>query len=144
MKDTFDGLLRELRLKVTSRRRAVLEVMTAESTFLSPEEIWQKVRRLVRNVGLPTVYRILDELASAGVITKVLHDNRQLYYYLCTNTGHHHHFVCLACRKVEDVNLCGVEALEQEVAERIKGALFSHTLQLQGLCRECFERSGKK
>ncbi len=143
MEANFDGLLRGLGLKVTPRRRAVLAVMTEAPTFLSPEEIWRKVRTRAGNVGLPTVYRILEELAAGGVVTRVFHDNRQLYYYLCTNTHHHHHFVCLSCRKVEDVDFCAAEALEREVAQRIKGALFSHILQLQGLCRECCERRGK-
>ena len=140
----FEGLLRGLKLKATPRRRAVLEVMAAEPTFLSPEEIWKKVGERGRNVGLPTVYRILDELACGGVVTRVLHDNRQLYYYLCPNKGHHHHFVCLSCHKVEDIGLCLGEALEQEVKLRIKGALLSHILQLQGLCRECREKEGKE
>jgi Fe2+ or Zn2+ uptake regulation protein len=133
----FERLLRGLKLKATPRRRAVLEVMAAESTFLSPEEIWRKAAGRVRNIGLPTVYRILDELAARGVATRILHEDRQLYYYLCANKSHHHHFVCLSCRKVEDVGLCLGEVLEQEVAQRIKGALVSHILQLQGFCREC-------
>ncbi len=139
----FEGLLRRLKLKVTSGRRAVLEVMAAESTFLSPEEIWKRVGERGRSVGLPTVYRILEELANGGVVTRVLHDNRQLYYYLCANKSHHHHFVCLSCRKVEDIDLCLGEALEQEVEMRIRGALFSHILQLQGLCHECRGKGGK-
>jgi Fur family zinc uptake transcriptional regulator/Fur family ferric uptake transcriptional regulator len=139
----FEGLLRGLKLKVTPGRRAILEVMAAESTFLSPEEIWKRVGEAGRNVGLPTVYRILDELAGGGVVSRVLHDNRQLYYYLCANKNHHHHFVCLSCHKVEDIGLCLGEALEQEVALRIKGALFSHILQLQGLCCECREEGRK-
>jgi Fe2+ or Zn2+ uptake regulation protein len=139
----FEGLLRGLKLKVTPRRRAILEIMAAESTFLSPEEIWRRVSGRVRNVGLPTVYRILDELAGFGVVTRVLHDDRQLYYYLCANKSHHHHFVCLSCHRVEDIGLCLGEALEQEVTQRIKGALFSHILQLQGLCCECCEKGRK-
>ena len=140
----FEGLLRGLKLKVTPGRRVILEVMAAESTFLSPEELQRKVSERGRNVGLPTVYRILDELANGGVVTRVLHDNRQLYYYLCANKSHHHHFVCLSCHKVEDIDLCLGEALEQEVAQRIKGALFSHILQLQGLCHTCREKGRRE
>jgi len=140
----FEELLRGLKLKVTPRRRAILEVMAAESTFLSPEEIWRKVSGRVGNVGLPTVYRILDELAAGGVATRILNEDRQLYYYFCANRSHHHHFVCLSCRKVEDIGLCLKEALEAEVAQRINGALISHTLQLQGLCCECREKGRKE
>ena len=139
----FEGVLRGLKLKATPGRRAVLEVMSAEPTFLSPEEIRKRVGGLGRNIGLPTVYRILEELEGFGVVTRVLHDNRQLYYYLCANKSHHHHFVCQSCRRVEDIDLCLGEALEREVAKRIRGVLFSHILQLQGLCRECSEKEEK-
>ncbi|MGD0231640.1 MAG: Fur family transcriptional regulator [Syntrophorhabdales bacterium] len=144
MQDRIDGVLRRLKLKVTPRRRAVLEVLAAEPTFLSPEEIWKKVRDRVAKVGLPTVYRILDELACGGAVARVIHQNRQLYYYFCGNTRHHHHFICLACHRVEDVDLCLADALEREVSERIRGTLFSHILQLQGLCHECRHKGEEK
>jgi Fe2+ or Zn2+ uptake regulation protein len=137
MEGRFDEALKGLKLKVTPRRRAVLEVLGEEPTYLSPEEVWKKVKERVGKVGLPTVYRILDELASGGLVTRVLHENRQLYYYFCGNMDHHHHFVCLSCRKVEDVHLCLSDVLEREVAERIRGVLFSHIIELQGLCHEC-------
>ena len=140
MEGRFDAELKKLRLKVTPRRRAVLEVLRSESTFLSPEEVWNKVKDRVSRIGLPTVYRILDELACGGVVTRVLHQNRQLYYYFCGNTDHHHHFICVSCRKVEDVHLCLSDALEREVRERIRGVLFSHIIELQGLCHECRQK----
>jgi Fe2+ or Zn2+ uptake regulation protein len=133
----FDGLLRRLRLKVTLRRLAVLEVMAGEATFLSAEEIWGKARGRISTIGLPTVYRILEELATSGMVARVIHNGRQLYYYFCPNEKHHHHFVCVSCRKVEDIDFCVADDFEQEVAERIKGTLFSHIIQLQGLCRQC-------
>jgi Fe2+ or Zn2+ uptake regulation protein len=133
----FDALLRRLRLKVTPRRLAVLEVMSCEVAFLSAEQIWGKVRGRISGIGLPTVYRILEELASSGTVTRVIHGNRQLYYYFCPNEKHHHHFVCISCRKVEDIDLCLEDALKREVDERIKGTLLSHIIQLQGLCRQC-------
>ena len=65
--EDFEGLLKGVQPKVTPKRRAVLEVMAAESTFLSPEELQRKMGASGRNVGLPTVYRILDELANGSV-----------------------------------------------------------------------------
>ncbi len=142
--ETFDTTLRKLKLKVTPRRLAVLAALAHESTFLSPEEVWERVKGNLKSIGLPTVYRILEELADGGVVTRVMHDSRQLYYHFCANKKHHHHFVCVACRRVEDVNLCMVDALEEEVSERIKGKLFSHILQLQGLCARCSAKENRQ
>ena len=143
MEQKFSELLRGLRLKATPQRLGVLRAMSREATFLSAEQIWDKVKVGLASIGLPTVYRILEELACAGVVTRVIHGNRQLYYYYCANQKHHHHFVCISCRKVEDVDLCMADELEQEVNERIKGRLISHIIQLQGLCSIC-SRGGSR
>ena len=138
MDEGFKGVLKRLKLKVTSRRLAVLEVMASEGVFLSAEQIWTKARGRVKNTGLPTVYRILEELVEGGVVARI-HGNRQRYYY-CSNERHHHHFVCASCGKVEDVDLCLADLLEREVSERIKGTLLSHVIELGGLCQACTEQ----
>lgn len=128
-------LLRELKLKVTPKRLALLEVMLREQIFLSPEELREKLQRNGGKVGLPTVYRNLEELASGGVLIKILHPNRQLYYYFCPNRSHHHHFVCLDCRTVADIDYCGCS----ELAGQVDGEVFSHFVQALGRCRSCAE-----
>jgi Fe2+ or Zn2+ uptake regulation protein len=143
MDDGFDGLLKRLSLKVTPRRLAVLEVMAGEGAFLSAEQVWTKVQARIKSVGLPTVYRILEELAEGGMLARVIQDNRRLYYYYCRNEHHHHHFVCVSCRKVEDIELCVMDGLEREISERIKCTVLSHIVQIEGLCRTCTERSAR-
>jgi Fe2+ or Zn2+ uptake regulation protein len=139
----FDELLKGLRLKATPQRLAVLKVLADEPTFLSAEQVWGKVRGCVGRIGLPTVYRILEELASFGAVNRVMHGNRRRLYYFCSNQGHHHHFVCISCRRVEDIDLCMAGELEREVNERIKGRLLSHIIQLQGLCENCAHEEPK-
>lgn len=133
MSQQFDAILRGLKLKITPKRRAILEILAGEGGYASPEEVWHKLKHRFDRVGLPTVYRNLEELASGGAISKIIHPNRQLYYYYCGNREHHHHFVCLSCRRVEDVAFCALAELEKAVAGRI----VSHVFQANGYCREC-------
>ncbi|ACM18419.1 transcriptional regulator, Fur family [Geotalea daltonii FRC-32] len=138
MSDKFNQDLKELKLKVTPKRLAILSLLAEELSYASPEEVWRKLQKNFDSIGLPTVYRNLEELANGGLITKVIHPNRQLYYYFCPNGHHHHHFVCLSCRKVEDINFCGMEEIEKKVS----GTVLSHIVQVNGLCRECSESQG--
>ncbi|HMK60348.1 MAG TPA: transcriptional repressor [Dissulfurispiraceae bacterium] len=133
----FSELLKELKLKATSKRLAVLSVLSGMEAYASPEEIWQNLRLKIGTIGLPTVYRILEELAGKGVIARIIHPSRQLYYYYCGNAGHHHHFICVSCRKVQDINFCASKEIECEVSGRLNGRVLSHVLQIDGLCREC-------
>ena len=132
-------ILKQLRLKVTSQRLEVMRCLGGERAYLSADEVWNLIRPRLGSISLPTVYRILDELAEAGVITRIFRSDRKQYYFLCTNQEHHHHFVCESCRNVEDVDLCCLEGVAQEIARRSGGCVTSHILQINGLCGVCSE-----
>jgi Fe2+ or Zn2+ uptake regulation protein len=144
MLNDFPLTLKKLNLKNTPKRLAILEILIKESVYLSPEEVWKKMKKRFKRVGLPTVYRNLEELSEGNIISKVNHPNRQLYYYFCQNQSHHHHFVCLSCRKVEDINFCGLHELEKEVSKKIQGKILSHIMQVNGLCKNCSEKKDEK
>ena len=140
----FPKILRSFNLKITPKRLALLNILMNESEYLSPEEIWQRMKNQFRRIGLPTVYRNLEELSEKNIISKISHPNRQLYYYFCTNRSHHHHFVCLSCRNVEDISFCGLNKLQKEVKMRLNGKVISHILQLNGYCRNCLNKKEVK
>jgi Fe2+ or Zn2+ uptake regulation protein len=142
MMQDFPSLLKKLRLKVTPKRLAILEILRNESVYLSPEEVWTRLKKQFKRIGLPTVYRNLEELSRGNVISQVSHPNRQLYYYLCLNPSHHHHFICLSCRNVEDIEFCMLRALEKRVKKELNGRIVSHILQVNGLCKNCLEKNG--
>ena len=134
----FNSILKELGLKETPKRCAVLEILAEERGFLSPEELWRALKIRFKTIGLPTVYRNLEELATRGVLSTIIHPSRQLYYYFCTATsGHHHHFICTSCRRVEDIPECTVTAMEEEIIARTGGKITSHIVQFNGLCHDC-------
>ena len=140
MRQDFQQILRGLNLKSTPKRVGLLEILDDERVYLSPEDIWHRMKKRFRTLGLPTVYRNLEELHEGGVISRVIHPNRKLYYYLCRNEEHHHHFICVSCRRVEDVSFCAERALQDVVRDDIKGKVLSHILQINGLCNQCLQK----
>ncbi len=145
MDHDFPAMLKELQLKVTPKRMAILDFLARSGSFVSPEEVRRQLQEKFASIGLPTVYRNLDELAAGGIIAKIIHPNRQLYYYLCPNSDHHHHFVSLSCHKVIDLEICSVKELEEEIVDQTRGKVVSHILQVNGLCESCCagERGGR-
>lgn len=133
----FRTILKNLDLKSTPKRLAILDILSREPTYLSPEEVRSRLKERFATIGLPTVYRNLEELANGGVIVKVIHPDRKLYYFLCHNKEHHHHFVCTSCRKVDDLNFCGVHEIEREVSKTLNGTVSSHIMQVFGVCGSC-------
>jgi len=137
------ALLRQLKLKVTPRRQEILSCLGDEQAYLSADEVWNRIKPRLGSIGLPTVYRILDELAEAGVITRIFMPDRKQYYFLCANQEHHHHFVCESCRRVEDVQQCGLDGVSREIAHRSGGRVTSHIIQINGICGSCCSRADK-
>ncbi|MBA4417009.1 MAG: transcriptional repressor [Syntrophus sp. (in: bacteria)] len=135
----FHSSIKTLNLKVTPKRLAILDILASEMAYVSPEEVWRKMKERFGKIGLPTVYRNLEDLAQGDLIIKIIHPDRKLYYYFCHNSenGHHHHFICLTCRKVEDLDFCGLEEIKKEVEGHLKGSIVSHLIQVYGLCRGC-------
>jgi Fe2+ or Zn2+ uptake regulation protein len=133
----FRNILRNSPLKVTPKRLAILDILAEEPTYLGAEDIWTRLKERFTNMGLPTVYRNLEYLSKEMIIMKVIHPDRKLYYYFCHNKDHHHHFICTNCKKVEDLAFCGMEKIEEEVRQRLKGNVTSHLLQVFGFCKDC-------
>jgi Fur family transcriptional regulator, ferric uptake regulator len=136
--DRYIPRLRNNSLKVTPRRKAVIELFVKEKKYLGPLQI-RKLLGTRHPVGLPSIYRILDELERAGILVKIAHRNRQLYYSLCgrPDDNDHHHFICRKCRKVEEVPVCGFPAVARFIEKKLKGTVKYHSLHLEGLCSEC-------
>jgi len=130
-------ILKRLKLKVTPKRLEVMSCLGNEPLYLSADEVWQRIKLRVASIGLPTVYRILDELVAAGVITRIFLADRKQYYFLCANQGHHHHFVCESCRRVEDLEQCVLGEGALEMVQRSGGLVTSHILQINGVCGAC-------
>jgi Fur family zinc uptake transcriptional regulator/Fur family ferric uptake transcriptional regulator len=133
------AILKGLRLKRTPKRLALLDILGSQPTYLTPPEIWARMKDRFKRIGLPTVYRNLEMLSESGVITKFLHPNRQLCYYYCKKGRHHHHFVCFSCGRIEDMDYCWAETLRKDVEERLKGKMTGHVLQVNGTCKECLK-----
>ena len=130
--------LKENRLKITPRRKAVIELFLKEGRYLGPYEIRDMLRKRSLKVGLPSVYRILEEFEKAGIFVKVEHKNRQLYYSLCRKPHlDHHHFICRKCNKVEEVEFCNFQEISQFIKKELKGRVEHHALHIEGLCSGC-------
>jgi Fur family zinc uptake transcriptional regulator/Fur family ferric uptake transcriptional regulator len=141
MEMKHQAALKGLHIKQTPKRLALLEILGGQATYLSPPEIWVRMKQRFKRIGLPTVYRNLEKLSENGIITRVLHPNRQLYYYYCSKGVHHHHFVCYSCGRIEDLDYCWAETLRNDVERRLKGRMAGHVLQVHGTCKGCLKSS---
>jgi Fe2+ or Zn2+ uptake regulation protein len=138
--DAYLQILKDNLLKITPRRKAVINLFLKNNTQMRPCDVHKNLRKKLPKIGLPTVYRILNELKNIGILVQILSEDRQLYYSLCTKPAeqhHHHHFVCIKCKKTKEVDYCSFSKIAKLIEKKLKCKVESHLLQIKGLCSQC-------
>lgn len=125
-------------LRDTPTRRVLLAILHASMKPLAPPEIVAQCHQSGRKVNKTTVYRDLRAMERAGIVERVIVSDRKQYFEL-TERGHHHHFICLECDKVEDIILDETDISKQEalIARQRGFSVLQHSLELFGLCKMC-------
>lgn len=122
--------LREAGLKVTSPRLKILEVLeTSPERHMSAESVYKALLELGEEFGLATVYRVLTQFESAGLVTRHNFEGGTAVFELSDRT-HHDHMVCLRTGEVIEFVDERIEQLQHEIAEKHGYTIEDHSLVL--------------
>ena len=122
--------LRKAGLKVTLPRVKVLEVLgLADPHHLSAEDVYKKLLQADETIGLATVYRVLTQFESAGMVERHNFDDGHSVYELAREQ-HHDHMVDVDTGNVTEFVNARNEALQKEIAEEYGFELVDHELVL--------------
>lgn len=127
--------LRKAGLKVTLPRLKILEILENSTTrHLSAEEIYRKLLDSSEDIGLATVYRVLTQFESAGLVARHHFENGMAVFEI--NQGaHHDHIVCMDCGQVEEFVEPEIEKRQESIAGRLGFVIEDHSMVLYGRCR---------
>ncbi len=138
MNELYLNKLRQTNLKLTPKRRAIIDFFLNEKQYLSPETVWKGLKKIFTHLGLPSIYRNLDLFSRCGILAKIQRPDRKLYYGLCELKGnaHHHHIICVKCGRVGEFSGCNLFR-----RKNINGfKILNHSLQLEGVCLGCKQK----
>ena len=125
-----DKNLREAGLKVTLPRIRILEIFEESDTkHLSADEVYKKLVEAGDEVGLATVYRVLTQFESAGILLKQNFENGHSVYELTPN-DHHDHMVCIKTGKVIEFTNEIIEEQQEKLASERGYKIVDHRLVL--------------
>jgi Fur family ferric uptake transcriptional regulator len=138
---TIPSLLAGRGFRLTTPRRAVVNVLVDESKPLSVAEIHGRLRK--QSVNLVSVYRTLQLLRGLGLL-RVADTSKGIQRFELAEafTGHHHHLICQSCGRVEDMDGCvladkALALLNRRVRRTQRFRVTGHDLKLFGLCPDC-------
>ncbi|CAB4663045.1 unannotated protein [freshwater metagenome] len=120
----------------TKQRTAVADLLSEVDDFRSAQQIHDDLRKRGESIGLTTVYRALQSLATAGEVDSIASDDGETVYRKCSSM-HHHHLVCRQCGKTVEITGPTVEQWADGVASTHGFTEVSHTMELFGLCAQC-------
>ena len=101
----------------------------AEPRHLSAEDVYRRLIATDESIGLATVYRVLTQFETAGILERHNFDDGHAVYELADET-HHDHMVDVDSGAVNEFVNDRIEALQQEIAEEHGYELVDHQLVL--------------
>ncbi|MCL4111491.1 UNVERIFIED_CONTAM: hypothetical protein GTU68_002275 [Idotea baltica] len=122
--------IKEAGLKVTQPRVQILKIFeTSKQKHFSAEEIFQLLRDDDSRVGLATIYRVLTQFETAGLVIRHNFEGGQAVFEL--DSGEHHdHIVDLNSGKIIEFHDEIIERRQIEIAKEHGYNLVDHSLTL--------------
>ncbi|MFT6386826.1 MAG: Fur family ferric uptake transcriptional regulator [Cellvibrionaceae bacterium] len=122
--------IRKAGLKVTLPRVKILQILeTSKQRHLSAEDVYKVLLEAGDDVGLATVYRVLTQFESAGLVERHNFDGGHSVFEL-DRGEHHDHMVCIKTGKVIEFHNEKIEELQKKIAEEHGYELTEHSLVL--------------
>jgi Fur family ferric uptake transcriptional regulator len=128
--------IRKAGLKVTLPRVKILEILETneQQRHMTAEDVYKALLERGEEIGLATVYRVLTQFVSAGLVERHHFESGQAVFEL--NRGSHHdHIVCVQCGHVEEFVDETIERCQRRIAEEKGFKIADHALTIYGDCQ---------
>jgi Fur family peroxide stress response transcriptional regulator len=133
MKDTTTIKLKEIGLKVTPQRQAILKLLEGNQSHPSADRIYSEILKQFPGISFATVYNTLSKLVEAEEIRELDIDPDKKRFDPCITP--HNHFYCKVCGKIYDIAYHSPLPLK---LTKIDGhQVDAIQLHLKGVCKEC-------
>ena len=124
--------LKKAGLKATLPRIKIMQVLAStayQDVHFSAEDIYKELIKMEQDIGLATVYRVLTQFESAGIVKKHhFEDNRAVYEII--SDEHHDHMVCVDTGDVLEFNDAIIENQQKEIARKAGYEIVDHSMIL--------------
>ncbi|TDF41545.1 ferric iron uptake transcriptional regulator [Alteromonadaceae bacterium M269] len=128
--------LKKAGLKITLPRLKILEIMQdPDNQHIGAEDVYKILLEQGEEIGLATVYRVLNQLDDAGIIHRHHFEGGKSVFEL-SQKSHHDHLVCLDCGRVIEFEDPLIEQRQEEIAKENGIELTNHSLYLYGRCKD--------
>ena len=135
----FQVICRQNGWRCTAQRLAVFDFVHENYAHPDVDEVWTHVQSSMPSVTRESVYRILNEFSSRGIVRRLDHIASARYD---GQVGPHGHFFCVHCGGIQDFTLPTSVVVPQNA---FSGEVEHLELRLTGVCASCRKKgNGEK
>ena len=131
----FEECCREAGFSLTVQRRVILEAVAQRDDHPTADQIYKTIQAQVPEISRATVYRVLESLVQLGAIGRAHHLGPAARFD--SNTGHHHHLVCVRCNRVMDFEDARLDGLPMPDRSQIGFQTMDYSIHFTGHCADC-------
>ncbi len=114
----------------TKQKKIIQKEVDSMNFFFTAEELYGRVSKHDKNLGIATVYRFLRDLKKNRKIHLYTCDRKSLY---STKNLNHNHFICEICEKKEHLNIDKIDFIKKFVS----GDICHFQIEVSGICESC-------
>lgn len=124
--------LRKVGLKVTLPRVKILQILEdakGKGAHMSAEDVYKTLLDANEDVGLATVYRVLTQFESAGLVERHNFEGGHSVFEIAPDQ-HHDHMVCAETGEIVEFFDAQIEQLQHDIAAKHGFEVVDHSLIL--------------
>ena len=129
--------LKKAGLKATQPRLRILSVLEQNPEHhMSAEDVYRALIDAGDEVGLATVYRVLTQFETAGLVIRHHFEEGRAVFEL-ESGNHHDHLICMRCGSVTEFVDEDIELRQRMIANKFDFKISDHSLVIYGECSKC-------
>lgn len=126
-------------MRNTRQRQVVLDIVRNTDAHPTADWVYEQARKVIPNISLGTVYRLLGRLQEEGAVVQIETGSRKSRFD--GRPGPHQHVVCECCGTIADVPDL-IDSAANERIEQITGfRVNAHRVEWLGVCPRCQQAS---
>ncbi len=117
----------------TKQKELIKNELKSFSSFFAAKELYNKVKKRDKRIGIATIYRHLNGLSKSDKLHSYFCGKKTIY---STGSQNHFHFICEKCGKVSHIDVKNINFIKS----KIKGNICHMQIDIYGICESCLEK----
>ena len=120
----------------TKQKDKILDVIKNINHEFTIKDLYFKLNK---EVGLTTIYRLVDKLVIDKVLNKYIASNNVTYYEYLKKCNHENHFYlkCIKCSNLIHIDCDCIKELESHILDEHKFNMNHENIIINGICSKC-------